>query len=188
MAVRPIPGIPYLNPTQIDGSSGTPLEGILNDEIIFEDGRREEAHGSGLEDDAWTSMVLPGERPKLFLPLQNVEAATHQLLFATRSTGTGLDSDGGNGVPNYGVPTGPALVIRPRAAAETSFWYSPRVVWHGESIARLAWSRNGRRFEGAVLVLFPRRSLDGTKQAWKEGTSSALNTAYGLPSGGGGDS
>ncbi len=185
MAVRPLPGLVYLNPTQIDGASGTPLTGLLNDEIIFEDGRREEAHGSGFEDDAWTSIVLPGERPKLYLPLQGVDASTYQLLFATRSSGTGLDSDAGNGVPNYGVPTGPALVIRPRAPGEDSFWYSPRVVWHGDSVARLVWSRNGRRFEGTVLVLYPRRSLDGSKQAWKEGTYAALNTAYGLPAGGG---
>lgn len=185
MAVKSLAGLVYVAPTQVDGASGTLLTGILDDQIMFDDGRTDEAHGSGLEDDAWTSIVLPGTRPKLYLPLQNVDATTYKLLFGTRSTGTGLDSHGGNSTPNYATPPAYALVIRPRApSADDIYWYSPRVVWHADSVVRLVWSRNNKRHEGASLVLYPRRSVDGSKQAWKEGTYAALNTYYGLPSGG----
>lgn len=181
MSVYALAGQVYAAPTQIDGVSGTPLQGILEDEIIFEDGMNVEMHGSGLEADAWTSIAVPGGPPKLYLPLQDVAAVTNQIMWMLRSTGTGLDSSGGNGVGLYGTPPSVALVIRPRAVALDSYWYSPRLTLHPDSIKRVVWSRNSRRFEGSALVLFPKRSLDGTKQAWKQGTYAALNTAYGLP-------
>lgn len=182
MAAYALAGKVYLAPTQVDGASGTLLAGILEDEIVFEDGLSDEAYGSGLEADAWTSVVVPGQRPKLYLPLQDVAAVTNQLLWMLRSTGTGIDSAGGNGVGISGSPPAYAMVIRPRETAYDSYWYFPRVSIHAqESIVRVKWSRNGKRFDGSALVLYPRRSADGTKQAWKQGTYSALNTAYGLP-------
>lgn len=182
MAVKSIAGLVYLAPTQADGVSGTPLTGILDDQVEFEDGLTDEAHGSGLEADAWTSVVVPGNRPAIYLPLQDVSAETNKLLWMLRSTGTGIDSAAGNGVGLYGSPPGYSLVIRPRASAEATYWYFPRVSIDAQrSIVRVTWSRLGKRHSASALVLYPRRSADGTKKAWMEGTHTAINTYYGLP-------
>lgn len=182
MAVRPLSCLVYLNPSQIDGASGTPLEGIEGDEVYFEDGLRDVEHGSGLEADAWTSVVTPGTRPMLVIPLRDVVAATNQIAWMLRSTGTGIDSAGGNGVGLFASPPAVALVIRPRVTAIDDYWYFPRLSVNATaSQIRVTWARNTKRFEGMGLVLYPRRSADGTKQAWKQGTYAALNTAYGLP-------
>lgn len=182
MAVKSIAGLPYLSPTQADGASGTLLAGILEDQVEFEDGLTDRAFGSGLEADAWTSVATPGRRPAIYLPVQDVSAETNKLLWMLRSTGTGIDSAGGNGVGLHASPPGYSLVIRPRSSGETTYWYFPRVSIDAErSVVRVSWSRNGRRFNGSALVLYPRRSLDGSKKAWMEGTYTAINTYYGLP-------
>jgi hypothetical protein len=181
MAVFALAGKVYLAPTQVDGASGTLLTGILEDRIEFDDGSDVEVHGSGLEADAWTTVRVPRRPPALYLPLHNVDANTYKLLMMLASTGTGLDSSGGNSVGLYGMPPSYSLVIRPLATAYDNYWYSPRVTLHPESVKKLVWARNTKRFEGSNLILLTKRSLDGTKQAWKEGTYAALNTAYSLP-------
>jgi len=182
MAVYAITGRVYLAPTQVDGASGTLLTGILDDEIFFEDGLTDQPFGTGLEPDAWTSVVMPGQRPRLVLPLQDVAAVTNQLLWMLRSTGTGIASAGGNNVGIAGSPPAYALVIRPRSSGVDDYFYAPRLSINAqESIVRVKWSRLGARFDGSALVLYPRRSADGTKDAWRTGTYSALNTYYGLP-------
>lgn len=182
MAAYALAGKAYLAPTQVDGVSGTLLAGILEDEMYFEDGMTDQAFGTGLEPDAWTSVAMPGTRPRLVLPLQDVVAATNQLLWMLRSTGTGLASAGGNNVGIAGSPPAYSLVIRPRNTGNDEYFYAPRLSINAqESIVRIKWSRLGARFEGSALVLYPRRSADGTKDAWRAGTYSALNTYYGLP-------
>lgn len=179
MTAGPIPGKLYIDPTDAT-TGGTQVVGIAEDAMVFDDGRGVQHFGSGLESDAWTSIQGPAETPpKLVIPLRDISATTLQLLFSMLSTGTGIDSHGGNSVGIHGNLPSVALVIRPKDTTQ-DYFYGPRWKLHQDSVKRITWSRNVAHFDGSELALCPQRSLDGTKQAFKKGTASAINTAYGL--------
>lgn len=179
MSVTAIPGKPFINPTDAT-TGGTQIKGIFEDRIEFDDGRGTRHFGSGLESDAWTTIAAPAERPPaLIIPVRDVAATTLQLLFSLLSTGSGIDSHGGNSVAVHGDPPAVALVIRPKDTTQ-DYFYGPRWKLHQDTEKRLVWSQGVAHFEGSVLMLCPQRSQDGTLQAFKKGTASAINTVYSL--------
>ena len=179
MTAGPVPGTLHINPTAA-AAGGTQVVGIDGDRMEFDDGAGVRHFGGGLEADNWVTLRRPGEKPPaLSIPVRDVSATSLQLLFSLLSTGTGLDSHGGNSTAVHGVPPSVALVIRPKDTNQ-DYLYGPAWRLHQDSRALLVWARNEWHYSGSLLVLAPHRSTDGTKQAFKKATAAAINTAYGL--------
>lgn len=178
MAAHPVPGKLYIGPTNAT-TGGTQVTGVEGDQFSFDDGRGVRHFGGGLEADNWVTLAGAPERPAaLEIPVRDVSSTTLQLLFSMLSTGTGLDSHGGNGTAPHGTPPSVALVIRPKDTTQ-DYFYGPAWRLHADSVKRLVWSRNVWHYEGSLLVLAPHRSSAG-KKAYMKGTASAINTYYGL--------
>lgn len=178
MAATPIPATLHINPTNAT-SGGTQITGIEEDRVVFDDGRGVLTFGGGLEADNWVTLAGPAVRPaSLTLVVHNVTSTTLQLLFSLLSTGTGIDSHGGNGTAPYGVPPSVAIGLRPKDTTQ-DYFYGPAWRLHADSVKRLTWSRNVWHYDGSLLVLAPHRSSAG-KKAYMKGTATAINTYYGL--------
>lgn len=178
MAVHAIPGILVLDPTDAT-TGGTNIVGIDDDGIEFDDGREFRVVGSGFQRDAFDILPTRGRAPVLRLPLRDQGSTSMQLLFDYLSIGTAIHSDGGQASPNYVSTAVGALLIRPVDTTQLYF-YGPRWVLHPENEGRIVWHRNRLHFDGSVLALTPRRSINGTLRAWSRDTAANINSYYGL--------
>ena len=152
---KPLPSIPYLDPTNVAGATGTRLGGILDEKIVFEEQRKSRLFMDGLEDDAYVGLSAVEGPPLLRLPLVGNSVETLKILFAHNTTGGALlDSFGGEALDRWLISRTFAILCRPVESGEL-FLYSPAWVLHDESRAQIAFHRKEWSFEESELILTP---------------------------------
>lgn len=176
-----IPAATYLNPSQIDGLSGTALTEVDQNRLVrFDYDADIKTYRQDFDPDDIVQIAGNLRTPKLRIPLVE-HSNTARLLYMNPVTADGDAIGSAEGVAVFLLLQRFKIVVRPLDTAEL-FLYSEGWQLTKESIKSLRWSARELMFDAAELVLQPSRPSGGSAlDAYMLNTAAAINAHYSLP-------
>lgn len=175
------PGVPYLAPTSVTGTTGTAILGILERDIGFLPQVRTRTFNNGVGVNSGPR-ILHMRRPKgrLFIPLRQQDANGLKLLLSHLTTdGLAFRPSGGTATAEFAFLPTFALIVRPTKTDE-KYIYSPNWQLTQESVQLIMHSPLSAQLEGATLEMVASKPTNASGPPFEWASSAAIAAAYGL--------
>lgn len=175
------PGRLYLTPTTVTGTTGTLIDGIEEQSIVFSIDADLRRARTGIGANAGFRMRMGRvQAARLILPLREQSTTGLKILLSQLTTdGATIRPTGGTAAAEFAKLPTFALILRPKSSSE-KYLYSPNWALSEGTLQHILHAEDGAQLAGATLELIACRPTNASGPAYLWGSSSAIASAYSL--------